>query len=271
MQDSHPTESNEEAGGAEAPVPAAERALDILEYLEVCEGRPTLSEIAARLDVPKASVSRLLSTLRARGYVVQGGPRGGFWVGPRVLGLALRAQRELDIVHVAHDPMHHLAEATGESCQISIRSGGQALCIARAASPSHPEVSLLGQVGSAFPLHAVAVGKALLAYAPEAERAAYLSGELPAFTPYTQTSPEGLAAELEQIRRTGIAHDNQEYKLGVRAIAAPIREHDGAVHAAIALPLLAGAGGGESQDDHWEITEALRATARTISHALGYH
>lgn len=254
---------------ATGPVPALERALDILEYLEACDQGSTLSEIAARLRVPKASAHRLLSTLRARGYIAQSGARGGFTLGVRVLGLAACAQAQLDIVRVARGPMQQLAEATGESCQLSVRSGGQALCIARIASPLHPEMSLLGRVGSAFPLHAVAVGKALLAWAPEAERAAYLERALESFTPRTQTAPPALARELEQIRGSGIAHDDQEYKLGVRAVAVPIFEHDGAVNAALALPLLVG--GVKDADDLWQATEALRVTAQTISRALGYN
>lgn len=260
--------TGETPGTGEVTVPSVERALDILEYLEVCEGRPTLTQILSRLDLPRASTHRLLATLKARGYIEQNGARGGFGLGARVLGIAARAQANLDVTRAAQIPMQQLAEATGESCQLSVRSGGRALCIARVASPLHPEVSLLGRVGSAFPLHAVAVGKALLAFAPLSEQAAYLEGDLKAFTPHTQTAPESLRRELDEIRRTGIARDEQEYKLGLRAIATPIFEHDGMVNTALALPLLVGA---DSGDDHWEVTEALRATSRTISRALGYH
>jgi DNA-binding IclR family transcriptional regulator len=258
---------------AAASVPSVERALDILEYLETCEGRPTLTEIAARLDLPRASAHRLLATLRARGYVEQDATsRGsGYALGTRTLGIAARAQAGLDVARIAQVPMQHLAEATGEGCQLSIRSGDQALCVARVPSPQHPEVALMGRVGSAFPLHAVAVGKVLLAYAPEADRAAYLSGQLKSFTLHTQVSPDALVREFDAIRRSGIARDEQEYKLGLRALAAPVFEHDGAtIHAALGLPLLVGAVAGASED-LWEITEALRATANAISRALGFH
>lgn len=249
--------------------PAVDRALDVLEYLERCSGHPTLSEIAAELSLPKASAHRLLTTLKARGYVrVESAhvPRG-FVLGPRVLGLAARAQQQFDIVRAAHAPMRDLANATDEGCQLSVRVGGQALCVARVASPLHPEVSLLGRVGSMLPLHAVAVGKVLLAFAGDEEQTAYLSNQtLEAFTPHTHTDPAALAGELVQIKHAGLARDEQEYKRGLRAYAAPVFAHDGTAAGALAVPVLTGAGGG----DDARIIDALRTAASEISRALGH-
>jgi DNA-binding IclR family transcriptional regulator len=247
-------------------VPAVERALDVLELLESSEGRLTLSEIVAQLGLPKGSAHRLLSTLKARGYIEQsGGARSGFGLGARVVALAARAQGQLDVVRAAREPMRRLAEATGEGCQLSIRSGGSAVCALRVAAPSHPEVALMGGVGSSFPLHAVAVGKALLAFAPPAEQEAYLAGELAVYTPSTIVDPARLSDELAAIRETGIARDDQEYKRGLRALAAPIFEANGIVRSALALPLLVG---GHTDEPLIEI-ELRRAAAET-SRAMGY-
>lgn len=248
---------------------SVERALDILEHLEVCEGRSSLSEITARLGLPEAAARRLLAALQARGYVVQHRHDGRWALGTRALGIAARATADLDVVRAAQSPMQHLVEATGESCQLSVRSGKRALCVARVAGPAHPDVTLMGRVGSPFPLHAAAVGKVLLAHVPEAERAAYLSGDLARFTPHTRVAPDDLRRELDEIRRAGIARDEQEYKLGLRALAAPIFDGDGAVAAALGMPLLVGFAAG-AHEDPWEITEALRATGNAISRSLGY-
>ncbi len=250
-------------------VPAVERALDILELLENApEGAaPNLTEIAARLELPKASAHRLLATLRARGYIEQesGGGRGGWSLGFRVVGLAARAPARSRLVRAADTPLRALADATGEGAQLSVRSGDVALCVARVASPSHPEIALMGGVGAQFPLHAVAVGKVLLAYAPDAERRAYLSsGPLRAFTANTVTDADALERELGAIRAEGIAWDREEYKRGLYALAAPIRDASGEIRAAIALPLLS------APDADGSHETALRRAARDISHALGW-
>jgi len=246
----------------ETGAPAAERALDILEFLEAREEPQSLAEIVAGLGVPKASAHRLIGTLKMRGYVRQAGPRGGYTLGLRVLGLASRAAERLDIVQIAREPMQRLAAATGEACQVSVLSGRSALCVARVSSPAHPDVALIGRPGSAFPLHAVAVGKALLAFATEAVREEYLAGELTAYTPFTHHTGEALRVELDDVRRDGLARDIQEYKLGLCAMAVPLFDHDGAVNAALALPYLYGA---EPAD---QVTHLIR-TGREISQALG--
>jgi DNA-binding IclR family transcriptional regulator len=245
---------------------AADRALDILEFLERHDESQSLTQIVEGLGLPKASVFRLLTTLRARGYVAQGHRRGAFSLGLRVVPLAARARERTDLLATAQPFLRRLAEATGESCQLSVRSGAQALCAARVAAPAQPDILLAGQVGSLFPLHAAAVGKVLLAFAPAEEQAAYLARDIPAFTPNTRASADALMAELTGICRQGYALDQEEYRRGLCALAAPVFEHDGSVPAAIALPFLAGA----TAESLAEKTAALRATADDISRALGY-
>jgi len=246
----------------EITVPAVDRAFDILELLESTVETMTLAQIVAALSIPKASAYRLLSTLVDRGYVRTVGTRG-FTLGLRTLGLASRAQERLDIVQIAADPMRTLSTRTGEACQISIRSGRFALCVARMTSPDYPDLSLVGKAGSRFPLHAVAVGKALLANASDTDRRDYLGRELESFTPYTHATVDALDAELADVRRSGLARDNQEYKLGLWAVAAPIFDHGGSVVAAIALPYLAG----NEKPDH---VRRLMDASREISGAMGY-
>lgn len=245
------------------PAGAAGRAFDILEFLENQPDAQTLTQIADGLGLPKASAHRLLVTLRLRGYVDQARSRGGYTLGLRVLRLAARARERLDLPRLAAPRLRELAVATGESCQISIRSGLQALCVARIASPAHPDLSLAGQIGSVFPLHASAVGKVLLAFAPAEEQAAYLARDFTTYTPHTAADRAALTAELGMIRRVGIAHDDEEYKRGLCALAVPIFEPDGSVRAAVGVPYLTGADG----EHH---ATALRAAASAISIALGW-
>ncbi|MES2463099.1 MAG: IclR family transcriptional regulator [Armatimonadota bacterium] len=258
------------AGSSDA-ASAADRMLDILEYLETQDEPQTLTQIVQGLGLPKASAHRLLTTLRTRGYIDQARARGGYGLGLRVLRLAARAREKLDLASIAQPFLRQLAEATGESCQLSVRSGSQALCIARAVSPSHPGVSLTGSVGSVFPLHAAAVGKVLLAYAPAAERELYLARPLTPYTPHTHIALDALAAELDSVCLAGLARDREEYKRGLSALAAPIFDEGAEVVAALALPFLAGGNEPSDADDLQTRTEALRSAALAISQALGFY
>ena len=254
------------AGDSDEPVAALARALDILEYLEVCEVPPTLSEIAQQRNLPRASAHRLMETLKARGYVTQNGPRDGFLLGARVLGIAARAQTQLEITRVALKPMQMLAEATGEACLLCIRSGRRAVNVVRVPSPSRPDGALFSRIGGSLPLHASAVGKVLLAYAPDAEQATFFEGRLNAYTPQTITRPEKLRSVLEKVHADGVAYANQEYKKGLHGIAAPVFDSDGEACAALTLPLVSSL----DIEEEWEMRASLCATADVISRALGF-
>ncbi|MDX1933602.1 MAG: IclR family transcriptional regulator [Capsulimonadales bacterium] len=245
-------------------VPAVERALDILELLE-SDGAPlTMTAIAESLGLPRASVHRLLATLTARGYVTRDGdPYRTYRPGTRWAALGARAAARMDIPRIAGPLLERLAAETGEGCQLSVRVDRQAVCLLRVPSPIHPEITLTGGAGHSFPLHATAIGKALLAFAPESVRTAYSQGPLPPQTARTLTDPAALCAELETIRHQGFALDDEEYKPGLCAFAAPVFGGGAVVVAAIALPFLKAAA--PSQD----YCAAVVRTAGEISALTG--
>ena len=135
---------------SEVTVPAVERAFDILELLEAKAEPMTLAQVVTVLSLPKASVYRLLSTLVQRGICSACQGCGDIRWGLRSLSLAARAQERLDVVQIAVEPMRKLAVETGEACQISVRSGRFALCVARVSSPDYPDLSLIGKAGLAL-------------------------------------------------------------------------------------------------------------------------
>ena len=239
-------------------------------------GPLTLSQITMALDLPKGSAHRLLATLRGRGYVAfaaQNEPspetaRGsGYVLGPQAALLASRSAIP-DLSEAARIPMQSLSREIGEGCQISIRVNREAVCVGRVASPLHPDVALMGGVGARFPLHGVAVGKVLLAFAPAGEQAAYLQNDLPAFTPRTLTNADVLRRELNALKGEGqraVARDREEYKRGLCALAAPIWDMSGSVCAALGVPYLAGDAGETSRYE-----AALINAVRAIGQALGF-
>ena len=262
---------------ASSDVPAVGRALDVLELLASAAEPLTLAQITNALRLPKGSAHRLLATLRGRGYIAfasqaegSGTNRGtGYVLGTQISLLVSRAPAAPDLMQAAREPMKQLAHATGEGCQLSVRAGNRAVCIARTVSPVHPDVALMGAVGASFPLHAVAVGKVLLAFAPPDEQAAYLTQQLPAFTPRTLTVPDALRRELDSIYAGGldaVARDREEYKRGLCALAAPVWDANGTVCAALGLPLLAGGQAQGGADYAADLTLAARAIGQALGH-----
>ena len=258
-------------------VPAVARALDVLELLAASPDPLTLAQITNLLGLPKGSAHRLLATLRGRGYVAFSGDfvppsdtrrGGGYVLGPQTARLAPRQNAPPDLTDASRLPMQTLARETGEGCQISVRVGSVAVCVGRVASPLHPDISLMGNVGARFPLHGVAVGKVLLAFAPPSEQAAYLENALPAWTPRTQTDVAALKAELDALCAGGqnaVARDAEEYKRGLCALAAPIWDAGGVVCAALGLPYLAG-----DANEANRYAAALTRAAHAASQTLGF-
>lgn len=216
----------------------ADRILNIFEFLEQCDVPQSITEIAAQIELPKATAFRLVTTLRERGYLAQDRPRGGYRLGARLVRIGVRARRQMGVVETAAPILKRLALETGESCQVSVREGDYALCVVRESAPDQREWSITGDVGTIFPLHASAVGKVLLAFLPTAERAAYLAKPLVTNTPHTLIDTTTLEKLAQKIRDEGIAQDEEEFRIGLAAVAAPVYGAEGDVVAAIGVILL---------------------------------
>jgi len=129
-------------------------------------------------------------------------------------------------------------------------------------------VNVEAPVGTLAPLHCTALGKAQLAFQDEANYAALRATiDFEIFTRRTITDATTLDSHLAQVRRAGVAYDDEEFSVGVRCVAAPIFRHDGTVCAAIGIS-------GPSPrmtDEHLRKAEAIvREQAATVSRRLGY-
>ncbi|WP_190818201.1 IclR family transcriptional regulator [Saccharopolyspora pogona] len=222
----------EQAGSGQNVVKSADRALVILELLS--RGRHRLSDIAETLRLPLSSVHGLLGTLVHRGFAE-------FDQTTRTYGLGLKAWTvgqgytgHRDIVGLALPLMERLAQETGETVQLSRLDGIENVYIAIAESPQ--PMKLVSAVGMRLPAHAVGLGKALLAGLSDDElERRYREVELAPFTAHTVTDPTELHAEIEQARVRGFAVDDEEYIVGCRCVAMPIRDHSGEVVAAMSV------------------------------------
>lgn len=122
-------------------------------------------------------------------------------------------------------------------------------------------------IGKGAPAYCTGVGKALLAFQPEAVVDGVCRQGLVRHTPNTITSPKRLRQELARVRACGYAVDNMEHELGVRCIAAPIRNHTGAVIASLSI---SGPATRIREEDIPRLAERVREVTRKLSTQLGH-
>ncbi|MEU5208530.1 IclR family transcriptional regulator [Streptomyces sp. NPDC020742] len=218
--------------GPAAVVQSVDRAVTVLEILARL-GEAGVTEVADELGVHKSTAFRLLGVLESRGLVGQEQERGKYFLGAGVLRLAGAAAVRLDISQEGAAVCRRLADELGETVNIAVLEGDAAVNIMQARGPA--SVTAQNWLGRRTPLHATSSGKALLAHQPAPVQNAVLGRALPRLTERTVTSAEALRRELRQVVAQGFALAVEELELGLRAVAAPVRAHDGAVIGALSV------------------------------------
>jgi DNA-binding IclR family transcriptional regulator len=211
------------------PIQSVDRAAAILEIL-ARDGEAGVTEVARELGVHKSTASRLLAALDRRELVTQDTARGRFRLGAGLVRLAGAATRRLDLVQESRPVCRALAREVGETVNLAILSGGDALYLDQVAGPA--ALSPHNWAGQRIPLHATSDGKVLLAYLPSAEIPKHLT-PLQRFTDHTITTGSGLARALAEVRQHGYATAVGELEEGLTAVAAPVRNAEGRVVASI--------------------------------------
>ena len=176
-------------------VAAVERALTVLDAVAEAEDVGT-NELARRTGINASTVSRLLATLAARGFVRHVAETGRYQLGPRLVQLGSAALAGLDLRELARPALTSLAVATGETATLSVPGEPDAITIDFVQSSS--SVQSVARVGRPSVAHATATGKVALAF----EAAELPSGALKAYTDRTITDREVLATELSQDRKS---------------------------------------------------------------------
>ena len=208
------------------------RAIRALELIAEA-GELGVTELGRRLDVHKATASRLVATLAEHGLVERDPLSEKYRLGFGLIRLAGAAMAGLDLVQTAHPIVEELADRTRETVNLGVLSGGAVVYVDQV-SGTRAIVSV-SWVGRRTPLHCTSNGKVLLAYLSEAERERLLAGPLERATPSTIVDKEVLAAQLREIVVRGYAQTMEELEEGLNAVAAPIRQADGHVIAALSV------------------------------------
>ncbi|GAA4779691.1 IclR family transcriptional regulator [Citricoccus nitrophenolicus] len=216
-------------GNRDAGRTVTHKLLSVLTAFEK-ERRPlALTEIAALADVPISTVHRLVGELTEWGFISRT-PSGRYQLGLRMWEMAQNVGRQLR--ETVRPLVQDLYSLTGETSQLAVRDGNEALYIDRVYGTKR--VPKASRVGGRLPLHATAVGKVLLAYEEPWVLNAYLNLTLQSPTPRTISQPARLAAEIAQVRERGYAIALEEIRVGACSIAVPVF-HTGRIGAGLGL------------------------------------
>lgn len=253
-----------EHGSNSAGSAQLERSLDILEFLAQAGSPRTLAEVMAAVGGPKATVHRLLTTLRTRGYVTQDAQTSRYSAGVRCFELGSMWAQSLDMRATAAPHLAALNDDTGETVHLAVYDHGDVVYVDKLES-RHPVVAK-SYVGRRCPASCVATGRALLAFQDGAEIESVLASPLPAYTRDSITDPAELGALLERVRRDGYGVNHGSYREGVGGVAAPVRDHTGRVIASVGVCLPEHRFGPDRFDD---LRDRTVASAIAVSAALG--
>lgn len=193
-----------------------------------------LSELARRLELPKATAQRSLTVLAEVGWIMPDGQDVMRWVlSDRARSLAQRVGDHARVRDAALPSLARLHADTLETIHLTVPDGPEVVLIERLDS-SH-QVRVVRPIGSRSPLHASSTGKAVLAHMPVDEVHAYLADELESPARRTKTDRALLLKELEIVRERGYAVADEEAADGVASVAGAIRPTGGRAIAAISI------------------------------------
>ncbi len=192
-----------------------------------------ISALAERLGLAKSTVHRLASTLVEAGMLEQNRETGKYHLGLAVFELGSLVRRKIDMSFEAKPWLLTLRDQTGETVNLSILDHGSVVCVNFFESKKVNRIS--SGMGLRKPVHCTAEGKALMAFQSPAAIQQVIDGKLDRRTLRTVVNPTALQEEFAVIRARGYATDEEEYELGVRGIAAPIRDDSGVPVAAVGV------------------------------------
>lgn len=251
------------------PVQSAERIFGVLETLAET-GPIGLIDLSDRLGLHKSTVHRLLLSLTCMGYVKQEEENGKYKLTFKIVEISEKVLSKVDIVSVIHPLIAELANDCRETVHFVQRRGTEVFYLDKVAPlyPHESAIRMASQVGLARPLYCSAVGKAILAEMKN-EEVEYIwnNSIIEKKTENTITTLSEIQKELNVIRKNGYALDNEENEIGVRCIAACVRNHKGQPNNAFSISAPAGR---MTDDRIAKLAKDVLKTKEAIQKVLGY-
>jgi IclR family acetate operon transcriptional repressor len=245
-------------------VHSVDKAMTLIDLLLHSRRAMTLQELSAASGWPKSTVHALLATLRRHDMVRQNGD-GRYALGIRLFECGCAVSAAWDISHQCRPYLERLAAQTGASAFVAALEGDYTISFDQCAGGGGLQV--IPEVGSRLPLHATAQGKLFLSQLSESDMLGRVQrAGLTAYTPHTITDTGKLLHALEAVRAVGYAVEDGEFKIGLRAVAAPVAVQDGQHRYALGVVGLFRRVG---SDEFQYAIEQTVLHARQLSRALG--
>ncbi|MGB7182304.1 MAG: IclR family transcriptional regulator [Burkholderiaceae bacterium] len=209
------------------------RAIEILEVISRSDETPQLAEICRAVNLPKATVYRILGTLEHAGYVSKEPGAKRYQCGHRLHNISMKVLQNSPARAARRAILEELVEELGETCNLTVPDVHTITYLDRVEASWPLKVVL--SVGSKVPMYASASGKLFLSFMPRRSCERFIrSTPLIAYTEKTLVDPVRLMSELDSIRLNDFAVDEEEYLNGICCLAVPVRNHDGEVVASVA-------------------------------------
>ncbi|HEU4963377.1 MAG TPA: IclR family transcriptional regulator [Bacilli bacterium] len=247
-------------------VQSVDRALLIIDLLAEHRDGLGITELGSLLGVAKSTAHRLISSLKAKGYVKQDPVTEKYHLGLKFLEISSIVSESLEIRTIAHPFMERLVAETGETAHLVILEDGEISYIDKLEAPN--TIRMFSRIGKRAPVHCTGAGKAILAHLPERQVEQIVADRgLTVYTEKTVKDLPELLERLELIRSRGYSIDDEEHELGIRCVAAPIFDHRGKVVAGLSVagPLMR-----MTEDRMTQCVEHVTFYAREISKKIGF-
>ena len=210
------------------------RVLDILDMVASSERPLSPTELAVQLNIPKASLHRLVGALEQQGYLQTRMNQRGLQPGHRLRQVAMGVLASAPMQAQRRAILSSLSEQIGETCNIAVPDGTEMIYFDRA--ETHWPVRVQLQIGSRVPVFATAGGKMYLSSLPRTKRESLVSQvKLVSYTSNTIMDAQRLNAELDATAKRGFALDNEEYIDGMVALAVPIIDNNDRLYATLSF------------------------------------
>jgi len=247
-------------------IQSLDRALKILDVLADRDEPIGLTELATSMGLDSSTVYRLLYTLRVHGYARQGGRDRRYRLGPKAIELGQKALQKFTLLERGRPFLRELAAKSEETATLVGLVGNSTVCVSKKERPGF--LTFSPRIGAEAPPYCTATGKAVIANLPEVELEQLLDSiEIVRRTDNTITEPAALKEHLRTVREQGYAVDDEEYHPGIRCVAAPVFDHNGAVVGSIGISAAATSLTPEKAE---QIAPVVMDIGRRLSIGMGY-
>jgi IclR family transcriptional regulator, KDG regulon repressor len=254
-----------EAKSASGRLSSVTSALRVLKVFSHGEPELGISSIAQRLGLAKSTVHRLAVTLASEGFLEQNPQNGRYRLGLSLFSLGALVRQRMDVSHQALSLLTALRDQTQETVHLAILDATSIMYLHNMESAQ--AIGTRSYIGTRKPAFCTSEGRVLLAFNDPDLLTAVLKEDLVQRTPKTTINPKTLRTIVEETRRNGYATDDEESEIGMRSVAAPIRDISGRAIAAVGL---AGPIQRLTKKELRRLVPQVITTAAGISARMGY-